>query len=118
MPELEKMFRGWSREYQQERDLGAIGEFVGLYRKARKLKTVFKDGVDPRDWRESLRTIVLEVAAHALLLAVDIDNGDLCSERCRDGQGHVHDHDCFADFQPYQRVIVSVDDEDDGSEIF
>lgn len=73
-PELEKSFREWGKEYQQERDLGPIGEFVGLYRKSRKLKTVFIDGVDPSDWRESVRTIAMEVAAHALLLVRDLDN--------------------------------------------
>lgn len=73
-PELERRFREWSREYQQERDLGKLGEFVGLYRKARKLKTVYIDGVDPKNWRESVRTIALEVAAHALLLVKDLDD--------------------------------------------
>lgn len=72
-PELEASFRQWSQEYQQERDLGALGEFVGLYRKTRKLKTVFIDGVDPSSWREPVRTIAIEVAAHALLLVKDID---------------------------------------------
>lgn len=72
-PELEANFRQWSQEYQQERDLGSLGEFVGLYRKARKLKTIFIDKVDPSNWRESVRTIALEVAAHALLLVRDLD---------------------------------------------
>ncbi len=68
------MFRKWSQEYQQERDLGDLGEFVGLYRKARKLKTVYKDGVDPSKWRESVRIIAFEIAAHALLLVKDLDD--------------------------------------------
>lgn len=75
-PELEASFRQWSKEYQQERDLGALGEFVGLYRKTRKLKTVFHDGVDPSTWREPVRTIAMEVAAHALLLVKDLDTED------------------------------------------
>lgn len=75
-PELEASFRQWSQEYQQERDLGALGEFVGLYRKTRKLKTVFHDGVDPSTWREPVRTIAMEVAAHALLLVRDLDGED------------------------------------------
>lgn len=72
--DLEASFRKWSKEYQQPRDLGAVGEFVGLYRKARKLKTVFINGVDPANWRESVRTIAMEVAAHALLLVKDLDD--------------------------------------------
>lgn len=75
-PELESSFRQWSQEYQQERDLGALGEFVGLYRKTRKLKTIFIDGADPTTWREPVRTIAMEVAAHALLLVKDLDNED------------------------------------------
>lgn len=75
-PDLEANFRQWSKEYQQERDLGPVGEFVGLYRKARKLKTVFIDGADPAGWRESVRTIAMEVAAHALLLVKDLDEED------------------------------------------
>ncbi len=92
-PELEQSFREWSQEYQQERDLGKLGEFVGLYRKARKLKTVFINGVDPRNWRESVRTIALEVAAHALLLVRDIDfEGDSCPREC--SEGHTYEPGC------------------------
>lgn len=92
-PELEDSFRKWSREYQQERDLGALGEFVGLYRKARKLKTVFINKVDPSNWRESVRTITLEVAAHALLLVRDLDfEGSRCPRKC--SEGHTYEPGC------------------------
>ena len=73
IPELLADFETWGREYQQERDLGMKGEFANLYRKARKLKTIVWDGADASGWREGLRTIVKEVAAHALLMLVDID---------------------------------------------
>ena len=75
IPELLEDFGNWSLEYQQERDLGLRGEFANLYRKARKLKSVLWDGVDPTFWRESLRTIVKEVVGHGLLMLVDIDHG-------------------------------------------
>lgn len=92
-PELRDNFRQWSQEYQQERDLGSIGEFVGLYRKARKLKTVFIDKVDPSNWRESVRTIALEVAAHALLLVRDLDlEGNNCPREC--SEGHTYELGC------------------------
>lgn len=73
IPEILAGFERWGVEYLQERDLGARGEFVGLYRKARKLKTVIWDGADPSGWREDLRTIALEVVAHGLLLVHDLD---------------------------------------------
>jgi len=72
--ELEEKYREWSQEYKQDRDLGLRGEFVGLYRKTRKLKTVIWDGADPSRWREGIRTILLEVAAHALLAVKDYDD--------------------------------------------
>lgn len=73
IPELLADFDDWGAEYQQDRDLGARGEFANLYRKARKLKTIIWDGVDGSGWRESTRTIVKEVVAHGLLLLLDID---------------------------------------------
>lgn len=92
-PELEQNFRQWSQEYKQERDLGALGEFVGLYRKARKLKTIFIDKVNPSSWRESVRTIALEVAAHALLLVRDLDFEDSnCPKEC--SEGHTYEAGC------------------------
>lgn len=92
-PQLEENFRQWSQEYQQERDLGALGEFVGLYRKARKLKTVFMGGANPSNWRESVRTIAMEVAAHALLLVRDLDfEGSNCPKEC--AEGHTYESGC------------------------
>lgn len=73
IPEILEGFERWGAEYRQDRDLGALGEFVGLYRKARKLKTALWDGVDASGWREDLRTIALEVVAHGLLLVHDLD---------------------------------------------
>lgn len=72
-PELLQRFDTWAVEYQQERDLGIRGEFVGLYRKTRKLKTVLWDGHSAASWREGLRTILFEVVAHGLLMLVDLD---------------------------------------------
>lgn len=77
-PELKARFEAWGREYKQERDLGVRGEFVGLYRKTRKLKTALWDSPEPPvGWREDLRTIALEVAAHALLMVHDMDQTGL-----------------------------------------
>jgi len=76
IPELMQRFDEWAVEYQQERDLGIRGEFVGLYRKARKLKTVLWDGHSAAGWREGIRTMLFEVAAHALLMLYDLDHGD------------------------------------------
>jgi hypothetical protein len=74
LPELEQRMAAWANEYRQERDLGARGEFVGLYRKARKLKTALWDSpIPPQGWREDLRTIAFEIAAHALLMTRDLD---------------------------------------------
>lgn len=77
IPEITEDFRGWATEYQQERDLGARGEFASLYRKARKLKTILWDGVDATLWREGTRTIVKEVVGHGLLLLCDLDKSRL-----------------------------------------
>lgn len=99
-PELEKSFRTWSREYQQERDLGALGEFVGLYRKARKLKTVFIDKANPHSWREPVRTIAMEVAAHALLLVRDLDlESGRCPREC--AEGHTYEQGCALFMGPH-----------------
>lgn len=73
-PEMTRNFRQYSKEYRQDRDLGVRGEFVGLYRKTRKLKTVLWDGISSDGWREDIRTILLEVASHALLAVKDLDD--------------------------------------------
>jgi hypothetical protein len=85
MPEIRQAFEVWAREYQQERDLGKLGEFANLYRKARKLKTLWWDPIATRrpntsstsayerDWREDDRTITLEIIAHGLLMLADLD---------------------------------------------
>lgn len=79
IPELLKRFNDWGREYRQPRDLGILGEFVGLYRKARKLKTLLwdrRDGDPPPEaagWREGPRDIMMEVVAHGLLMLCDWD---------------------------------------------
>lgn len=76
VPEILEDFAAWSKEYQQPRDLGLLGEFASLYRKVRKLKTILWDGADPTFWRESLRTIVKEVVAHGLLMLCDVDEAE------------------------------------------
>jgi len=75
MPELKRAFELWAKEYQQERDLGKLGEFASLYRKARKLKTLLWDKQEsaPNEWREDERTIIIEVIAHGLLMLTDLD---------------------------------------------
>lgn len=76
MPEIKRAFELWAKEYQQERDLGKLGEFANLYRKTRKLKTLVwdqKGPVQPNGWRETERTIVIEVIAHGLLMLTDLD---------------------------------------------
>lgn len=87
VPELLQRFDAWSVEYQQERDLGIRGEFVGLYRKVRKLKTVLWDGKSAASWREGLRTILFEVAAHALLMLVDLDKEDSLDPSANESEG-------------------------------
>lgn len=73
-PELQMMWDNWAAEYEhQERDLGIRGEFVGLYRKVRKIKSIVWDRVDASNWREGLRIMLFEVIAHALLMLVDLD---------------------------------------------
>jgi hypothetical protein len=89
LPELMKDFEQYAVEYQQERDLGIKGEFVSLYRKARKLKTLLWDNNSDRSWREPLRTIIKEVACHALLMLVDHDNDPKIrfeANRAQDGE--------------------------------
>lgn len=71
--EVREHFQKVAKEYRQERDLGLRGEFVAIYRKVRKLKTVIWDGESDEDWREDKRTIALEVVAHGLLMLCDID---------------------------------------------
>ncbi len=76
MGELREDFERYAKEYQQPRDLGALGEFANLYRKARKLKTLMWPGENQSpgvEWREDLRTIVKEVVSHGLLLLTDLD---------------------------------------------
>lgn len=73
-PELNERWDQWQMEYgSQERDLGSRGEFVGLWRKVKKIKAQVWDRVDGSLWREDLRTIIFEVVAHALLLLRDLD---------------------------------------------
>lgn len=77
MPEIKRHFEAVAPEYQQERDLGKLGEFANLYRKARKLKTLVWDnrdtpGLEAR-WREGERVILIEVIAHGLLMLTDLD---------------------------------------------
>lgn len=73
--ELKARLDKWSEEYQQPRDLGVRGEFVGLYRKCRKLKTIYWDqATDGAGWREDRRTILFEVIGHALLMLLDEDS--------------------------------------------
>jgi hypothetical protein len=106
IPELQKRMDVWGTEYRQPRDLGVRGEFAGLYRKVRKLKSVIWDGVDASHWREDPRTIMMEVVAHALLAIHDMDREhglqteempsksvstrDVLSENIRDLRGELN----------------------------
>lgn len=73
IPQFEEKLKAWNKEYTQERDLGVRGEFVGLYRKTRKLKSIIWDGEDGSEWREDARTILFEVVGHSLLAIYDMD---------------------------------------------
>lgn len=73
IPQFEEKLKAWNKEYTQERDLGIRGEFVGLYRKTRKLKSIIWDGEDGSEWREDARTILFEVIGHSLLAIYDMD---------------------------------------------
>lgn len=73
IPEILDGFEDVSIEYQQSRDLGIRGEFASLYRKARKLKTIYWDGASDAGWREGTRIIIKEVVSHGLLMLVDFD---------------------------------------------
>jgi len=105
MPEIRQAFKLWAKEYQQERDLGKLGEFANLYRKARKLKTLIwdKKGVaQPEGWRETERTIVMEVIAHGLLMLTDLDkeNGDFERWTKKDKEDWDDDEDDEEEFTP------------------
>lgn len=73
VPEFRAMFIKWNDEYStQERDLGAVGEFVNLWRKAKRVKAALMDGADTSTWREPLRTVLFEIICHAFLLLFDL----------------------------------------------
>lgn len=105
MPEIIEHFDAVAKEYQQERDLGIRGEFANLYRKARKLKSIYWDGVPGTNWREGVRTIIIEVIAHGLLMLVDYDTvrpNDKALRRFNDAQAKEQD-----------RSLADEDDEED-----
>lgn len=96
MRELRTDFERWAKEYQQERDLGALGEFANLYRKARKLKTLMWPGenAQPNEaWREDTRTIVKEVISHGLLLLVDLDKTSGIFDKWEEDEDEEEDQD-------------------------
>lgn len=77
LPELLRRAEQWQKEYPQERDLGPLGNFVSLYRKARKLKTALWDMRNPpEDWREDIPTMLYEIMSDAALMLVDLTEGD------------------------------------------
>lgn len=92
LPEFREQFQKWNAEYTQPRDLGARGEFAGLYRKARKLKSVLWDGVNADNWREGLRVIAMEIAAHAFLLVYDLDHEEKTSKSEVNGASAIVTH--------------------------
>jgi hypothetical protein len=95
-PELLTRFDQWEQEYQQERDLGLRGEFVGLYRKTRKLKTALWDRpTPPTGWREGLRTILFEVIAHAFLMLCDWDREPAGEDCIGCDEGHTYEAGCL-----------------------
>jgi len=96
MYELRADFDKWAKEYQQPRDLGALGEFVSLYRKARKLKTLMWPGENSHaeeKWREDQRTIVKEIVAHGLLLLLDLDREEGSYDKWTQQHGVDFDED-------------------------
>lgn len=73
-PDLTEMWRQWSKEYRDPRELGVKAEFVEIHRKTKKLKLALWDGVDTSDWRETPRQILFELASHAFLAIKSLDD--------------------------------------------
>lgn len=77
LPELLRRSEQWQKEYKEPRDLGPLGNFVSLYRKARKLKTALWDSrTPPEDWREDIPTMLYEIMSDAALMLVDLTEED------------------------------------------
>lgn len=94
LPEVAKNFEQYSKEYRGPRILGIRAEFVELHRKLGKIKLAVWDGVDTSEWRESPRTILLELIATACLAVKDLDDAseaqkmnpeDECTSDCDEG---------------------------------
>lgn len=95
MPEFLRRFKGWNAEYPAERPLGVKAEFHGLHRKVMKIKGPLWDGVDASDWRESPRTILVEIIGHAMLALCDLDREASGNDRViirAEGALEIHDH--------------------------
>lgn len=91
--EFQRNLDMWNKEYTQPRDLGVRGEFANLYRKARKLKSIYWDGHDPANWREGSRTMFMEIAAHAFLAIRDLDMEAKSDQDKEPYQGDDDDYD-------------------------
>ncbi len=117
MPELARSFEEWAKEYKQERDLGKRGEFVSLYRKVRKLKTLVWDrdhARTPLKWREDERTIIKEVVAHGLLMLLDYDKETHEFDKWMDSDDEDEPFDGFTRRQsPAEARLLALDDQDD-----
>lgn len=75
LDEFRHQFLKWNAEYGGvERDLGLRASFCEMWRKAKKIKAIVWEGDDPTDWREGLRTILMELIGHAFLMLFDLDN--------------------------------------------
>lgn len=76
VPQWEKMFAAKNAGYgEYEGELGPLGEAVEIWRKAKKLKRAFINGVDTSEWDESPREVVMDMIGHLFLLAFVIDEG-------------------------------------------
>lgn len=94
-PEFLERFKGWNAEYPEERPLGVKAEFHGLHRKVMKIKGPLWDGVDASDWRESPRTILVEIIGHAMLALCDLDREASGNDRViirAESALEIHDH--------------------------
>lgn len=74
LEEFRTLFLKWNAEYGNvERDLGVRASFCELWRKAKKIRAAIWEDADTTGWRETPRTILLEIIGHAFLMLFDLD---------------------------------------------